>query len=297
MSDIEKLKSIPLFRDLSDEMLGEFSGYFKQTAYAAGDVVFKERTAGDSLYIIVSGEVVIEKAMDAEGATFKTLAILSGGDFFGEMAVIEGQPRFAQARASAETALYEVGRRQFFSFIKEHPETGISIFSGIMRTVMRRLQHTSSELTMLFDLSRMLTQQHKSPGEFFAKVVDEARIYLEGTWNVKAYGFNLFNDEYEEVYSKDSYPREGEPPAAPVKPEEGWQGDNRYVLVCSAEGRRLACAVFERQEKLSAVEKNNLATIFNTISSIAGSAMINIEHQAEAAMLAKLNKTKNTRTI
>ena len=45
---------------------------------------------------------------------------------------------------------------------------------------------------------------------------------------------------------------------------------------------------------LSPVEKNNLATIFNTISSILGSAVINIEHQVEAGLMEKLRKTKNT---
>lgn len=294
MSDIEKLKEIPLFRGLSDAMVEEFSVYFKPTAYAGGDVVFKEKTAGQSLYIIVSGEVVIEKALDAEGRDFKTLAILGAGEFFGEMAVIEGQPRFAQARASKDTALYEVGRDQLFSFIKEHPETGISIFSQIMRVTMRRLQHTSSELTMLFDLSRMLTQQHKSPAAFFSAVMEEMRIYLEGSWNVKAYAWNMFNAEYEEIYSRESFPREGAPRELPPRPENGWLDDSAHLMLCAAEGRPLACALFERAAPLSAVEKNNLATIFNTISSIAGSAMINIEHQAEAAMMERMRQTKNT---
>lgn len=294
MSDIQKLKEISLFRNLSEEMLSAFSGYFRQTIYRPGEVIFKEKTTGNSLFIIVSGDVVIEKALDAEGAEFKTLAVLTAGDFFGEMAVIEGQPRFAQARASEETSVYEVGREQFFSFIKTHPETGISIFSEIMRTVMRRLQHTSSELTMLFDLSRMLLQQHKTPGEFFAKTMDEARLYLEGAWNVRAYVYNVFNEEYEEVYGKDAFERQGEPLPVPVKPESGWRDENSFVMTCSAEGKSLACAVFERKEKVSPVEKNNLATIFNTISSIAGSAMINIEHQAEAAMLARMKQSKNT---
>ncbi len=292
MSEIANLKEIPLFRNLSESMLTEFAGYFKQTAYGAGDVIFKEKSTGDTLYILVNGEVVIEKALDEEGREFKTLAILSAGDFFGEMAVIEGQVRFAQARASADAALFEVGRTQFFSFIKEHPETGISIFSEIMRTVFRRLQHTSSELTMLFDLSRLLLAQHKSPAEFLAAVMTEMRIYLEGVWNVRAYVYNVFNEEYEEVYAREMF--KAEPPQLPTRPQNGWDGDNRYVLECSVGGRRLACAVFERQSRLSPVEKNNLATIFNTISSIAGSAMINIEHQAEAAMLAQLRKTKNT---
>jgi len=294
MSDIEKLKQIPLFRSLSDSMLEEFSGFFTLTSYPAGEVVFREKTTGDSLYIIVSGEVVIEKALDAEGAEFKTLAILGGGEFFGEMAVIEGQPRFAQARASKESALYEVGRDKFFTFIKEHPETGISLFSQIMRVTMRRLQHTSSELTMLFDLSRMLTQQHKSPAEFFSAVLEEARVYLEGTWNIRGYAYNMFNEEYEEVYARDAFPRDGEPAPLPAKPAAGWGGEKSYIMLCSAEGRPQACAVFESSGPLSPVEKNNLATIFNTISSIAGSAMLNIEHQAEAAMLLKLKQTKNT---
>ena len=294
MSEAEKLKNIPLFHNFSAAMLEEFAGTFKLSAYAPEDVIFKEKAPGDSLFIIVSGEVVIEKAMDEEGREFKTLAILAGGDFFGEMALIDGVARFAQARAAADTALYEVSRSQFFSFIKEHPETGLGIVNEIMRTVFRRLQHTSSELTMLFDLSRLLLAQHESPSQFFTTVMEEMRIYLEGAWNVKAYTYNKFNEEYEEVYSREAFPREGEAVPPPSRPEAGWTDDRRYTMTCSAEGRPLACAVFERADKLSAVEKNNLATIFNTISSIAGSAMINIEHQAEVAMMEKLRNRKNT---
>ncbi len=291
MSDITGLKDVPLFRSLAPGMLEEFASYFKKTSCSAGDVIFKEKSTGTSLYIVVAGEVVIEKAMDEEGREFKTLAILSAGDFFGEMAVIEDQPRFAQARASRETEVYEVGRKELFSFVKEHPESGIGLFSQIMRTVFRRLQHTSSELTMLFDMSRLLLARHKTPAEFLTAVMNEIRIYFEGSWNMKAYVYNMFNEEYEEVYS-----REGFSAAAaelPAAPKSGWESDRRYVMECSLEGRRLACAVFERSEALSPVEKNNLATIFNTISSILGSAMVNIEHQAEAAMLEQLRKTKN----
>lgn len=292
MADIEKLRGTPLFNNLSDAMLSEFAGYFKCAAYRAGDVVFREKSAGSTLYIIVEGEVVIEKAMDEEGREFKTLAILSGGDFFGEMAVIEGVARFAQARAARDVSLYEVGRREFFSFIKEHPETGISIFSEIMRTVFRRLQHTSSELTMLFDMSRLLLAPHKSPGDFLSAVMEEIRIYLEGSWNIKAYVYNRFNDEYEQAYARETFRKD--PPALPARVESAWLEDRVYLMACAAQGRPLGCAVFERSAGLSPVEKNNLGTIFNTISSILGSAMINIEHQAEAAMLEKLRKSKNT---
>ena len=293
MAETDKLKSIPLFRNFSGSMQDEFLASFKQSSYAAGDVIFKEKAAGDSLYIIASGEVIIEKGMDEEGLEFKTLAILAGGDFFGEMALIDQAPRFAQARASADSVLYEVARQPFFAFIKDHPETGIGVISEIMRTVFRRLQHTSSELTMLFDLSRLLLTQHKSPAAFLSAVMDQMKIYMQGAWNVKAYVYNVFNEEYEEVYTREDFPPAGEPAPLPARPDAGWQDDFSYTLLCAAEGRPLACAVFRRSEKLSGVEKNNLATIFNTISSIAGSAMLNIGHQTEAALMAKLRNQKN----
>ncbi len=290
----EKLQGMAIFRGLPEGTLEEFAAYFTQSSCPAGEVIFRERSAGDTLFIIVDGEVVIEKAMDEEDREFKALAILSGGDFFGEMAVLEaGQPRSAQARASKDTSLYEIHRDKFFAFIKEHPQAGIGIFTGIMRTVFRRLQHTSSELTMLFDLSRLLLLPHRSPAEFLSAVMDEMKLYMDGVWSVKAYVYNRFNEEYEPAYSREGFPG-GAAARVPERPQSGWLDDRAYLMACEAEGRRLAAAVFERSEPLSAVEKNNLATIFNTISSILGSAVINIEHQAEAAMMEKLRNRKNT---
>lgn len=291
MSEIEKLKGVTLFHNLSEAMLLDFAGYFKQTAYADGDVVFKEKSVGDTLFIIVDGEITIEKSMDEEGREFKALAILASGDFFGEMAVLEGQVRFAQARASKDSALYEIGRKQFFSFIKDHPDTGISIFSEIMKTLLKRLQHTSNELTMLFDLSRLLLVPHKSPSEFLAVVMDEMRPYLDGAWNIRAYVYNIFNEEYDQAYSRETFAQENAAPPQGV-PASGWIDGSTYVMTCSAGGRVLSCARFSKSGGVSPMEKNNLATIFNTISSIISSAMVNIEHQAEAALIAKLKQAK-----
>jgi CRP-like cAMP-binding protein len=289
---IENLKSVTLFRNLSEAMLSEFAGYFKPTNYKAGDVIFREKTQGDTLFIIAGGEVTIEKALDEEGAEFKPLAILAAGDFFGEMAVLEGQMRFAQARASKDSALYEIERAKLFAFIKEHPDTGITVFTEIMKTLLKRLQHTSNELTMLFDLSRQLMTQHKSPSDFLSAVMTEMKPYLEGRWNIRAYTWNQFNEEYEQVFCREDFPLEGCAAAAPVSPANGWQDGRAYCMLSGAEGRKLACALFTREVAATELEKNNLATIFNTISSIIGSAMVNIEHQVEAAMLAKLKQTR-----
>lgn len=290
--DAENLKVVAIFRNFSPAMLEEFSKSFKQTEYAKNSVVFRERSEGDTLFIIVSGEVVIEKKLDEEGRDFKQLAILGLGEFFGEMAVLEGITRFAQARASADTVLYEIKRAQFFGFIKEHPETGISIFTEIMKVISRRLQHTSNELTMLFDMANLVMEEPSSASEFLKRMVEEICIYFEGSWNINGYLYNQFNEEYDPVVSKETFP--GGPARKEFKGElkSGWLDETAYLMVFSAHNKPLGYIIFAKSAALSHYEKNNLVTIFNTIASILSSAIENIEHRTEAALLLKLKKQR-----
>ena len=292
MSEIDGLKDIGIFKNFSTAMLEEFSGYFKRISKPAGEVIFREKSEGDTLFIIVSGEIIIEKRLDAEGKEFKPLAILTKGDFFGEMAVLEVQARSAQARATVDTSLYEIKRTEFLSFIKERPETGISVFIEIVKVVLKRLQHTSNELTMLFDMSRVIMEEHKSVTAFMARAVGEISIYFEGSWNINAYSYNKFNEEYEPAGAKTSF---NEPPvsAAPGTPENGWLDARTYMMVCSRHGNHLGYVRFCKSVDVSSYEKNNLGTIFNTISSIISSAIENIENRIEGAMLLKLKAQKN----
>ncbi|MCX5785961.1 MAG: cyclic nucleotide-binding domain-containing protein [Elusimicrobia bacterium] len=292
MTEIDGLKNIGIFKNFSAEMLEEFSGYFRQISRPAGAVIFREKSEGDTLFIIVSGEVVIEKKLDEEGKEFKPLAILTKGDFFGEMAVLEVQPRSAQARAALETSLYEIKRTEFLNFIKEHSETGINFFIEIIKVVLKRLQHTSNELTMLFDMSRVIMDEHKSVAAFMAKMVDEISIYFEGHWNINAFFYNKFNEEYDPAGSKISF---DEPAVLAVQsaPKDGWLDARTYIMTCSRHGNRLGYVRFCKSADVSSYEKNNLGTIFNTISSISSSAIENIEHRVETELMLKLKNQKN----
>jgi len=292
MTEIDGLKDIGIFKNFSTEMLEEFSGHFRQISYAANAVIFREKSEGDTIFIIVSGEIVIEKRLDEEGKEFKPLAVLAKGEFFGEMAVFEDQGRTAQARASKETLLYEIKRSAFLSFVKEHPETGISVFIEIVKVVLRRLRHTSNELTMLFDMSRVIMEEHRSAAAFMARTVEEISIYFEGSWNINAYSYNKFNEEYEPAGSKISFD-ESRICAAPSAPENGWLDERTYMMAIRAAGNRLGYIRFSKSSDVSNYEKNNLGTIFNTISSIISSAMENIEHRIEAEMLLKLKNQKH----
>jgi CRP-like cAMP-binding protein len=292
--ETEELKKVPLFGNFSDAMLGEFAASFRRSSYKAGDIIFEEKSAGDTLFILISGQVVIEKGMDETGETFKQLAILSDGEFFGEMAVLEDQNRFARARAGKDSSLYEIKRSELFGFVKEHPENGIAVFTEIVRVLSKRLQHTSSELTMLFDMSRLVLQDHKSAAEFIERTVKEIGIYFEGSWNFYGYAYNQFNDEFDAVAVKESFGQD--PSVREIKGElvNGWKGESGYLMVCRAHGKPAGYVLFLKSSGVSHYEKNNLSTIFNTISSIMGSAIENIEHRTEAALLEKLKTQRYT---
>ena len=291
-NEIEILRNIPLFKNFSAGMLEEFGRAFKRAYYKAGDIIFKEKSPGDTLFILVTGQVVIEKGLDETGRAFKQLAILSEGEFFGEMAVLEGITRFAQARAEKDASVYEIKRPEFFKFITEHPGNGIAIFTEIVMVISKRLQHTSSELTMLFDMSNLVMQDHKSPAEFIRRTVDEIRIYFDGAWNFNGFVYNQFNEEFEAVVSLETFTGDRAEKVA-REPVSGWLNNTTYLMVFHAHGKKAGYILFSRASVVSSYEKNNLTTIFNTISSIMGSAIENIEHRMEGALLLKLKAQKD----
>ena len=290
---IEKLKKISLFYGLSEQTLSDFHNYFQLKTFEPGYVIFKEDTEGDTLYIIVDGEVFIEKRLDAEESEHKVLAVLTDGEFFGEMAVLENQHRFAQARVGRQSVLYEIRRGDFYSFIKQKPESGIHIYNGIMRTLLKRLRHTSNELTMLFDLCRQLMVQHKTPADFLAVSIDEIRPYLDGKWNFNAFIYNMFNEEYDQCYEFTTYDQPKEERVIPAKPVNGWADNRTYFMVLERDGRKLGCVRFCKEVPVEETEKNNLETILNTISYIINANIVDVEHQAELALIAKLKKAKS----
>ncbi len=289
--EVENLKRTALFSTFSDSVVKGLFEVFEKISLKKGEIVFKEGSVGNTLYIIGEGEVIIEKKLDEEEKEFKQIAILSKGDFFGEMAVIEEKPRSAQARARTDISLYSLSNSKFFDFIESNPKSGTSLLIGITRIVLRRLDNTSNELTMLFDLSRLIMKEHESTAAFLKKGVGEIIPYLPGKWSASACVYNQFNEEYDRVAAiGENPPVLNEPPQA----ESGWLNGSSYISFFSSENKPLGYIIFATGTELNDFEKNNLSTIFSTISSIFSSAMLNIEHKAEILLMEKLKKKKYT---
>jgi signal transduction histidine kinase len=107
--------------------------------YAAGRTIFSAGDPGDGFYIVVTGEVRI--CATVGGHEQRVLARIGPGDFFGEMAVVDAEPRSASAIAETETTAYFLTRDTLLGVLQEKPRLALDIvreFSGRMRALNQR---------------------------------------------------------------------------------------------------------------------------------------------------------------
>jgi CRP-like cAMP-binding protein len=96
---LEVLKQIPLFADLNKRELSQVARLFKERRFAPGETVAKEGAGGAAFFFISSGEASVSVHGEFRRA-------LSAGDYFGEIALIDGGPRSATVTADSELACY-----------------------------------------------------------------------------------------------------------------------------------------------------------------------------------------------
>ncbi len=106
-----------------------------------GEIIFKEGDLGEEMYFIRKGKVKISKG---EEANEKVLAILKDGDFFGEMALIDGSPRSATATAIEDTDLLIIDKESFTAKINENP-----LIAYVMEVLTKRLRTCDEKLKYL----------------------------------------------------------------------------------------------------------------------------------------------------
>lgn len=267
-----------------------FEKYFSKIEIHKGDIVFREGERGNEVFFIEKGSVAIKKSMDKNGVDFKILAIISQGNFFGEVAVLEDIPRTASAEAIEDSLIYKISRDDFFEFVNSYPQEGFEVFSQLTRISLERLQHTSKELTLLYDISRMLSSGYGDEKDFLKDIVDEVAFYFDNEWNIESFFYNFYNDEYEMAGSN----RELESSKKFTTPSQsGWLESNTYAIVAMEKGKVQAYMIFESQKALSVAERNNWSTIFNTISFILSSGLKNIAGMKEMSFMNKLKNRKN----
>ena len=137
---IEAIRSVPLFASLHDEEADELVTLLQHRSLASDTLLFRAGDKGDAMYLIQSGRVRIA-VHDADGREI-VLAELAQGDFFGEMAIIDGKQRSADALVIEDARLSVLSRENFLRFINTNPGVALEMLSA----VFQRLRHTDRML-------------------------------------------------------------------------------------------------------------------------------------------------------
>src|SRR5262245_37058994 len=137
---LDAIRSVPLFASLDDRAAGELRGLLTTRDVTSGDMLFRAGDDGDAMYLIESGRIRI--SVTDEDKRQIVLAELARGDFFGEMAIIDGKQRSADANVIEDGRLAVLSRERFLRFIKTNPIVALDMLSA----TFSRLRHTDKML-------------------------------------------------------------------------------------------------------------------------------------------------------
>ncbi|MFL6228481.1 MAG: DUF1003 domain-containing protein [Pyrinomonadaceae bacterium] len=170
---IEALRSVPLFASLDDTEARELLALLKTETLALGTLLFRQGDAGDAMYLIEDGRVRIY--IVDEGDEEVTLAELARGDFFGEMAIIEGKPRTANARVVEDARLATLSRADFHDYVQHNADVALAMVGAISE----RLRRTDELLRRR--VSRNANEEERAQQTFTDRLADRMTEF-GGSW-------------------------------------------------------------------------------------------------------------------
>ena len=125
--DPEILRNIPLFSLLDDQEILELSKHLEEKHYFAGQLILTAGDPGDAMYIVQSGKV--ELFLQDKGDERVSLAFVEAGDLFGELSLLDKQPRSASAIAVENTHLLIVDREDVQLLVTAHPHAALDMMA------------------------------------------------------------------------------------------------------------------------------------------------------------------------
>ncbi len=142
---IDTLRHVPLFESLDDEAAGKLCQLLEGIDCKAKTVLFRAGEEGNAMYLIEQGKVRI--SVQATDGHEMTLAELGRGDFFGEMALLDGQRRSADAMVAEDSRLAVLSREHFLSFLRSSPDIALEMLTALANRLRRTdqlLRHSAT---------------------------------------------------------------------------------------------------------------------------------------------------------
>lgn len=143
MDEREVLRTVPIFSELSEEDISSLAHLALRKRYPKDTVVFFENEEGDFFFTILEGRIKVTILGDDGREVI--LSVLGPGDFFGEMALLDNEPRSATAIAVEESELLSLHRNDFQSVLNDNR----SITSALIRVLSARLRRANHQISTL----------------------------------------------------------------------------------------------------------------------------------------------------
>jgi CRP/FNR family cyclic AMP-dependent transcriptional regulator len=143
MDEREVLRTVPIFSELSDEDIASLAHLALRKRYPKDTVVFFENEEGDFFFTILEGRIKVTILGDDGREVI--LSVLGPGDFFGEMALLDNEPRSATAIAVEESELLSLHRNDFQTVLNDNR----SITSALIRVLSARLRRANHQISTL----------------------------------------------------------------------------------------------------------------------------------------------------
>ncbi|MFA5498495.1 MAG: ATP-binding protein [Candidatus Cloacimonadia bacterium] len=147
MDNLSLIKKIDFLSQLEEEPLQAIANQFKKVTVKKGEVLFHENDPGDSFYILKSGSISLTKKINIEDEATGELIEFKPYDYFGELALIDDEPRSGTATAVKESVLLRISKNDFLNTCKDYP----NVLFDLVRTMSKRLRETNAKYMEMLD--------------------------------------------------------------------------------------------------------------------------------------------------
>lgn len=136
------LKNIPLFSELNEKDLDRIIQIANKKRYHKDNIILIEEEVGSTMFIILAGRVKISRISDDGREVI--LSILSDGDFFGEMSLLDGHTRSANVTAIEDSELLVIRREEFLQTLRDYPQVAINLLKELAQRIRKSDEHIKS---------------------------------------------------------------------------------------------------------------------------------------------------------
>jgi CRP/FNR family cyclic AMP-dependent transcriptional regulator len=178
VNDSSYLRQVDIFANLSEEDAQELMAVARKRSFRAGEVIFHRDDPGQVLYIIKEGKVKI--ALISPDGQEISLVVFGKGECFGDLALLDGEPRSADAIALEKVECYTLQRSDFQNAIMKHPTIAIQVLEVLSRR-LRKTDQMVENLIFLDVYGRVAKKLLELANEHGVQVDDGTRIEVRLT--------------------------------------------------------------------------------------------------------------------